>query len=167
MNAHEFWEMIEDGVDRNDPTELDVSALEEALQDSSPEEIVDYATHFERLLRLSYTNDLWGAAYIINGGCSDDGFEYFRGWLIGMGREAFEEALEDPDSLIEVAVPDVECEDILYAHTAVYEDLTGEEMPELDLDDEEPPDDDEDEWDFDDDAEMKKRYPQLFKKFCS
>ena len=22
--------------------------------------------------------ELWGAAYLINGGCSDDGFEYFR-----------------------------------------------------------------------------------------
>jgi len=26
-----------------------------------------------------------GAAYIINGGCSDDGFEYFRRWLVLQG----------------------------------------------------------------------------------
>jgi hypothetical protein len=31
--------------------------------------------------------DQWGAAYLANGGCSDDGFDYFRGWLIGQGRK--------------------------------------------------------------------------------
>ena len=35
----------------------------------------------------SYRWDLWGAAYLANGGCSDDGFDYFRGWLIGQGRK--------------------------------------------------------------------------------
>ncbi|MFL6076856.1 MAG: DUF4240 domain-containing protein [Mycobacteriales bacterium] len=34
----------------------------------------------------SYQGDLWGAAYLINGGASDDGFDYFRGWLIARTR---------------------------------------------------------------------------------
>ena len=36
---------------------------------------------FDRLLYekidAAYRWSLWGAAYVINGGCSDDGFEYF------------------------------------------------------------------------------------------
>ncbi len=34
---------------------------------------------------------------VVNGGCSDDGFEYFRGWLIGQGGAYFEAALKDPE----------------------------------------------------------------------
>jgi hypothetical protein len=35
------------------------------------------------LMDRSYRNDLWAAGYLINGGCSDDGFDYFRGWRAG------------------------------------------------------------------------------------
>ena len=47
---------------------------------------------------------MWGAAYVIHGGCSDDGFEYFRRWLISRGRKAYEAALADPDSLAQLDV---------------------------------------------------------------
>jgi hypothetical protein len=47
----------------------------------------------------SYRWDLWGAAYLINGGCSDDGFDYFRGWLLSQGRAIWQATLADPDSL--------------------------------------------------------------------
>lgn len=42
------------------------------------------------LMADSYRNPLWAAAYVINGGCSDDGFDYFRGWLIVQGHEVYE-----------------------------------------------------------------------------
>ena len=41
-------------------------------------------------------------AFIVNGGASDDGFDYFRGWLIAQGREVFEGTLAKPDSLADV-----------------------------------------------------------------
>jgi len=47
----------------------------------------------------SYRVDLWGAAYLINGGCSDDAFEYFRGWLIVQGRGTYERIVADPPIL--------------------------------------------------------------------
>lgn len=44
-----------------------------------------------------------GAAKRIFGGrLSDDGFEYFRLWLIGRGRLAFDRAVARPDSLAEL-----------------------------------------------------------------
>ena len=46
-----------------------------------------------------YTWDLWGVAYILKGGCSDDGFEYFRAWLIARGRDFVAQALADPEGL--------------------------------------------------------------------
>ncbi|WP_257233953.1 DUF4240 domain-containing protein [Streptomyces sp. JV178] len=51
------------------------------------------------LLGTSYRAPLWAAAFTINGGCSDDGFDYVRGWLVLQGHEVFERAVADPDSL--------------------------------------------------------------------
>ncbi|MFB7650948.1 MULTISPECIES: DUF4240 domain-containing protein [unclassified Streptomyces] len=65
------------------------------------EEIVAAEQVLWELMVDSYTNPLWAAAYIANGGCSDDGFDYFRGWLIAQGRGVFERAVTDPDALAE------------------------------------------------------------------
>jgi hypothetical protein len=61
---------------------------------------------------------LWAAAYIINGGCSDDGFRYFRDWLISEGRSVFERALKDPGSLADL--PHVDPADLeLFGYVAL------------------------------------------------
>jgi hypothetical protein len=83
----------------------------------------------------SYVAQLWAAAFVINGGCSDDGFEYFRGWLITRGREVFERALADPDSLADLLAVqaaaatwnDLECEFALDITNIAYPQVTGEE----------------------------------------
>ena len=102
-----------------------------------PEQIAAAAQVLGALMADSYRGDLRAAAYQINGGCSDDGFEYFRGWLILQGREVFERAVADPDSLAEVPavravaaeVGDLECEEALgIAHDA-YLKATGRELP--------------------------------------
>ena len=49
---------------------------------------------------LAYQYGLWTAASVIErGGCTDDGFIDFRGWLIAQGREVYMATLKDPDSL--------------------------------------------------------------------
>ena len=92
-----FWSTI-DGC-RRETTDLDelASALVDALKDRSVEEILDFRAAFDECLNRAYRWDLWGAAYVINGGCSDDGFDYFIGWLIAQGRDYFESALKDPE----------------------------------------------------------------------
>jgi hypothetical protein len=109
------------------------------------------------------------AAYLVNGGCSDDGFEYFRGWLIMQGREVYERVVADPDVLAGLAAirarasggRPVECEDALYIAAQAYRAAAGGEFPgrvftigypELDPG-----------WDFgfDDRAEMTRRLPRL------
>ncbi len=164
MNRDEFWKLIEHSGSGGDPGER-VESIEAELGERSPEEIVDFERHLADLLAASYTWDLWGAAYLINGGCSDDGFDYFRGWLIAQGRSVFEKALADPDSLANLAdlEEDVECEEMLYVAKSAYEAATQEEIPSVPIN---LPDLGEG-WDFDDDAEMKRRYPKLFARFCS
>jgi hypothetical protein len=88
---------------------------------------------FDRMMSRSYSWDLWGAASVVHGGCSDDGFEYFRRWLISRGRATFEAALADPDSLasvdIEAGVDGMfEFESIYYVAVEVYETATGNDV---------------------------------------
>lgn len=164
MNRDEFWALIETscaGLESDDCAE----AVQGALEEMPAEEITAFDTHFRKLMAASYTWPLWGAAYLINGGCSDDGFDYFRGWLIAQGRTTFELAMSDPDSLADLPGVDeeVECEEILYVARSAYENVTGNEIPFSRID---MPDLGEG-WDFDDDGEMRSRYPKLFARFCS
>jgi uncharacterized protein DUF4240 len=107
--------------------------LAEVLADRPAGEIAGFEVELDRLLAESYRWDLWAAAYLINGGCSDDGFDYFRGWLVAQGRASWEAALADPDSLADlVADADlgddgVECEALLDAAAEAYEQVTGDD----------------------------------------
>lgn len=48
---------------------------------------------------LAYSWDLWGAAYVIHGGCGDDTFVDFRASLISRGRSVFVKATSSPEAL--------------------------------------------------------------------
>ena len=64
-----------------------------------PEQIASFnATFVSKNLEL-YTWDLWGAAYVLVGGCSDDCFEYFRNWVVGQGRHYYNAVKRNPLSL--------------------------------------------------------------------
>ncbi len=43
-----------------------------------------------------------------DGGCFDDGFEYFRNWLISRGRRVFYAAKDNPDTLINEINDDID-----------------------------------------------------------
>ena len=163
MNRDDFWRLIEEAGSGSHPSEQ-AETIQAELKKRSPEEIVDFERHMTELLSSSYTWYLWGAAYLIRGGCSDDGFDYFRGWLITQGRVVFEKALAEPDSLAESPnlEENVECGSIWHVASRAYKDVTGTEIPIVRLN---LPDLG-DGLDFDDDVEMLKRYPRLFAKFC-
>lgn len=163
MTRDEFWKLIESTKDAEDVFEQ-VEEIQSVLESKSPEEILSFEEHLSAIMADSYRNELWGAAYLINGGCSDDGFDYFRGWLILQGQNVFETAVKKGDSLADLdqLEDEVECEDILYVANSAYESVTGEEIPAVSIELNELGDD----WDFDDDAEMKSRYPKLFAMFC-
>ena len=86
-------------------------------------------------MRRSYSWDLWGAAYVVHGGASDDGFEYFRCWLISKGRGVFAKVTAEPDSLAAILVPNVEgvleFEGLAYAARKVWGEKTGRPSNEM------------------------------------
>lgn len=99
MDISSFWEIIEKSKKHNDEQ---VSWITEELNQFSLDDIVDYEFHFLKAYDISYHSKLWGAAYIIMGGCSDDSFDYFRAWLISQGESVFTMTLANPDILAEL-----------------------------------------------------------------
>lgn len=104
MDEKRFWHIIEQSrKNAKHDSELQMSQLEALLNPLSEEEFIAFYDIFNKLYAQSYNGNLWGAAYLILGGCSDDGFDYFRAWLIAQGKEAFYNALANPDSLVKIA----------------------------------------------------------------
>ena len=100
MNELEFWQIIERSLLAADGNaEAQLEALENELESLTPDQVLRFQQMFDHLFRVSYRAELWGVAFIVNGGASDDGFDYFRGWLIAQGREVFQATLARPDSL--------------------------------------------------------------------
>ncbi|MEU3723241.1 DUF4240 domain-containing protein [Streptomyces sp. NPDC031705] len=172
MNRQQFWQLVEaarhQASNPNDGGAVARKAT--SLLASRPvEEIVAAEQVLWDLMVASYTNPLWAAAYIANGGCSDDGFDYFRGWLIAQGREVFERAVVDPDALAELPIvrasaaagADLEGEDVLgiawHAHLAA----TGEQLPASPTTIRFPELDPTWNFDFADHSEMTRRLPRL------
>jgi hypothetical protein len=172
MTLDEFWDHIR-ATKRKDP-DAHQERLVKRLAKLPPEEILDFG-HWWWIVRCeAYNWNLWGAAYIINGGCSDDGFDYFRNWLVMKGRDVFQAAVTNPDTLAGVVDPEDDFTELegepatdawflatgrkgndkdYQALSAAERARHGElqELPDLG-----------DDWDFDDDEEMKKRFPRLW-----
>ena len=163
MDEARFWAIIEAGGRRAlaDP-ERQLAAVHRQLIKLTPEDIREFHKQFNQKLADAYTWDLWGAAYLINGGCSDDGFDYFRAWLISRGRKVYEAAVANPDSLAGLTDPDrddYEFEDLWGASQEAYRELTGEEMTPVRLRSPKKPRGRR--WDFDDDEQVSRRLPKL------
>jgi hypothetical protein len=129
MSDDAFWAIIAKTTPYEADTERQSKALHDSLSILSPDEIAGFELAFQRQQRRAYTWDLWGAAYVINGGASDDGFEYFERWLISKGRRVFETAVADPDALGTMLASDAggncEYEEFAYIASTVWKEKTG------------------------------------------
>jgi hypothetical protein len=100
ISKDEFWKIIDGALKSASGTWQDMyEPLLESLSGLKPGDIIRWQLIFDEYQHLSYKEKLWGAAMAMMNGCSDDSFDYFRGWLIAQGRDAFLGALLDPDSL--------------------------------------------------------------------
>jgi hypothetical protein len=136
MQSEQFWELIDQsrqGIEGCDEASCNeqVANLVKLLEALTPEEIIGFDQHIAEHRIEAYRWDLWGAAYIVNGGCSDDGFEYFRCWLIGQGCDFYNAVLSSPERVAERVSVDEEadCEEIMYAADYAYKRKTGQDLP--------------------------------------
>ena len=168
MDISEFWTLVETSKSASDGSfDAQAESLAQHLSSLSPEEIVAFQRIFDELKDRAYSWDLWGAAYIMGGGCSDDGFADFRSWLISMGRETYTRALNDPESLADVDVgaygeEDVFFEEFAYMPARVYKAKTGQPLTYARA--ATPPQPSGEEWD-EDSEELARRFPRLFARY--
>ncbi len=169
MDKTTFWKLI-DATRRESEGDLDgqVELLRERLQALEPDEIVEFDRIFREYWIRAYTWDLWGAAYLIAGGCSDDGFMDFRGWLISKGEKAYENALVDPESLVKVVKEDdddCQYEGFQYVASQAWEEKTGKGMKDFPhVGPEQPREPLGQPWSEEGD-DLERRFPKLFEKF--
>ena len=105
LTEERFWGIIENSNKGQN--------LENELSKLSEDEIFGYKYWWAHFHRQSYNQALWAVAYTVLGGCSDDGFDYFRYWLLTRGKSVYMKAIQDADSLCDV-----------------FDNLTDDEYPE-------------------------------------
>jgi hypothetical protein len=163
MTKAQFWKIIAKAC-RSDPEASEEwhEGLVKCLSRLSANEILEFDRIFDEMTNEAYTADLWDAAYLINGGASDDGFYYFRCWLVCMGKKVYEAALGKPDTLAKVVDPSIEAEAERGASCEAWQRVTGQPddafppgVTQLD------PELKGEVWDYDDDDEVRKRLPRL------
>jgi hypothetical protein len=131
MGEDRFWALIAAShKTAGGDTGRQEKALEAQLQKLPVQELITFQNRYYQLRGAAYTWPLWGAAYIINGGCSDDGFCYFRDWLIAQGPDVYRQAVADAEWLVNLEPTDeMEAEGMAYVADSVFEERTGEELP--------------------------------------
>ncbi|MGL6074858.1 MAG: DUF4240 domain-containing protein [Fimbriiglobus sp.] len=129
MTEAVFWELIETTRVANPDDHVD--KLGEKLRGFAPKEIRQFAKILRNLVKDANSWDLWGAAFLLNDGCSDDAFLDFRAWLILQGQQKFHHSAAHPDSMADWAKPDdpLEAEALLYLAEEIYEEVTGKDCP--------------------------------------
>jgi hypothetical protein len=133
MTLTEFWRLIETAKDESEgDSERQVELLAEKLSELTVEEIVAFDEILEDLLDHLLRDDLWDVASMIHDGfCSDDGFEYFRCWIIAQGEAMYDRSRNDPEDLIGLVEPVAWCESILYIAKDAYQMKTGHDTDEV------------------------------------
>ena len=124
MSRDEFWNLVErvnvsSGGDMSRKCEL----LGIELRRLPPAEVKAFDRNMRELFFQAYRWELWGAAYLMDGGCGDDSFMDFRYTLISMGRQIYEAALANPDSLARIDCEHPTFEGYQYVSSQVYEEL--------------------------------------------
>lgn len=179
MDTDRFWQLIDSArataAAGGEPFD---EALVRLLTERPRQEILEYAERFDELHDALYRWDVWAAAYLIGGGCSDDSFTDFRAGVIAQGRDWYERVAAGPDSLaghpgaVTAAREGSDAlfrEEVNYVAVEAFERLTGDpeafwtawsvHHPAHTRKPSEP--DMGEDFDFDDDAEMHRRLPLL------
>tara|TARA_B100001750_G_C15506590_1_gene600772 strand:+ start:1645 stop:2151 length:507 start_codon:yes stop_codon:yes gene_type:complete len=105
VDEERFWQLIDAAREVSAMASGQAAWLEKQLRHEGPEGtqpgalIRDFDQCFWVQMQKAFRWDLWGVASLVHGEGTQEVFLAFRAWLISLGRERFEAALADPDSL--------------------------------------------------------------------
>jgi hypothetical protein len=166
MDEARFWRLTADTrAAADNDTGRQSELLDARLRRLPAEQIAAFERIRRKLDRRAYTWEVWGAAYVVEDGCSDDCFRDFRAYLISLGRGPYETALRNPDALAST-VEDAETGDWENADDVApdaYESVAGEDISgdssDLSGNPRGAP------WDDDHAEQLVQRYPRLAARF--
>jgi len=131
LDENLYWQIVQESLNNSGTQDGQQEYLVKRLQNLNPKDIVGFRLRTDKLLYDTYNSEMWCAGYIINGGCSDDGFEYFRNWVVSRGNDVYYKAKQNPDTLIE-QVDEVaefyEFEDFWYVALKAFKNKTGKDL---------------------------------------
>lgn len=131
LEEEAYWALIENSLKETTNQEDQELFLVSEIEKLTPQEMIGFRLRTDQLLYDSYNPELWCAAYIVSGGCSDGGFEYFRCWLISQGKEVFYRVKSNPDALVNEVVEgreSYEFEGFWYVAMNAFKNSTGEDL---------------------------------------
>lgn len=166
MDEDRFWEIIQ--IVKNNSAndyEQKYEELAKQLHTLTPDDIILFANRFRFFRGQANTWELRGAIHIIQGGCDDDSFTYFREWVIGQGKEFFFKTIREPETLAQLETGFIEetseFEGSGDVPSTVFKEMTGQDMPC-------PFQEDQDttgkEWTEEGD-DLKKRFPLIYARY--
>lgn len=95
MTIDDFWDLIEQCKDEDYPDDK----AKELLHQCSPDQILEFGGFLELMQYYARRPSIVCAAYLLNGVSEDEDFEMFSRGLIAKGRDVFDSALANADTL--------------------------------------------------------------------
>lgn len=173
LDEEKFWQIIGRSLKSTNDQDDQEQYLITEIEKLTPKEMIGFRLRTDYLLYETYNSEMWCAGYIMNGGCSDDSFEYFRCWVISRGKDVYYKAKANPDYLINEVVDGAEYydfESFWYVALQAFEKKTGKELYDY-IDNENFKTKEgaypqfEFTWQEEDPESMKKICPKLYNKF--
>jgi Protein of unknown function (DUF4240) len=131
LDENLYWQIVQESLNNSETQDEQQEYLVTRLQKLNPKDIVGFRLRTDKFLYDTYNSEMWCAGYIMNGGCSDDSFEYFRNWVVSRGKDVYYKAKQNPDTLIEQVEEDAEFydfEDFWYVALNAFKNKTGKDL---------------------------------------
>ena len=131
LDAELYWDIIDKSLKNTNNQDDQEQFLIKEIGKLTPKEMIGFRLYTDKLLYDTYNSEMWCAGYIMNEGCSDDSFEYFRNWVISRGKDTYLEAKENPDYLINEVVDGEEYydfESFWYVALEAFQKKTGKDL---------------------------------------
>ncbi|MBK9747149.1 MAG: DUF4240 domain-containing protein [Chloroflexi bacterium] len=171
-----FWCLVETTKSASDNAgDKQAELLVKELVSRPVEEVLEFERIFSGLVARADLDHLSDIADFIYGGLGDSGWWDFRAWLVGQGRDIYEQVLANPETLADIvplnARRDIVAEPLIFVGQNAYREKTGTDlMPSLPAYPFEPLSRGESLWKIassteDYDRRFRDKYPRIWAKF--
>jgi hypothetical protein len=129
MDENLYWEIVNSSATYSPDSVKQLRCLVNDLKARPHDDIVGFMLRTHQLQQDLYTSDMWCACCLMNRGyCMEDGFEYFRSWIISGGKDTYYSAKANPDSLavkLDTKIEFYDFQEFGYAPSYAFINKTG------------------------------------------